>query len=59
VTILIVDRRAGDMSNCRQRWVEYRATRVPSVRGGKDEGLSGSLPEPERNSSPANSMYQA
>ena len=39
--VLMVDQRAGGMSNCRQRRAEYRATGVPSARGGKDVGLSG------------------
>ena len=55
----MVDQSAGVMSSCRQRRAEYRATGLPSARGGKDVGLSGSLPEPERSGSPANGMYQA
>jgi hypothetical protein len=38
--------RVGEMSNCRQRSAKYKATGVPSARGGKDVELSGSLPEP-------------
>jgi hypothetical protein len=59
MTVLMVDQRAGEMSSCRQRSTEYRATGVLSARGGKDAGLSGSLPDPERSDSPANGMYQA
>jgi hypothetical protein len=58
VTVLIVDQRVGEISSCKQRRAEYRATGVPSARGGNDVGLSGSLPEPERSGSPANGMYQ-
>jgi hypothetical protein len=55
VTILMVDQRVGEMSNCRQRRVEYRATGVPSARGGIGVGLSDSFPEePDRSGSPAN-----
>ena len=59
VTVLMVDQSAGVMSSCRQRRAEYRATGLPSARGGKYVGLSGSLPEPARSGSPANGMYQA
>jgi hypothetical protein len=31
VTVLMVDQRVGEMSSCRQRRVEYRATGVPSA----------------------------
>jgi hypothetical protein len=55
----MVDQRAGKMSNYRQRRAEYRATGVPSARGGEYIGLSRSLPELERSGSPANGMYQA
>jgi hypothetical protein len=48
VTVLMVAYRVGDISSCRHRRTEYRATGVPSSRGGKVVGLSGSLPEPER-----------
>ncbi len=44
------------MSDWRQRRAEYRATGVPSARGGRDVGLSGSLPESERSGSPANGV---
>jgi hypothetical protein len=50
------EQRAGEISNCRQRSAESRATGVPSARGGKYVGLSASLPEPERSGSPANGM---
>jgi hypothetical protein len=43
------DQRVGEMSSCRERRVEYRATGVPSARV---VGLSGSFPEPERSSAP-------
>ena len=36
VTVLMVDQSAGVMSSCRQRRAEYRATGLPSARGGKD-----------------------
>jgi hypothetical protein len=49
VTVLMVDQRVGEMSSCRERRVEYRATGVPSARV---VGLSGSFPEPERSSAP-------
>ncbi len=58
VTVLMVDQRVGEMSSCRQRRAEYRATGVPSARGGNELGLSGSFPEPESSGSPANGMYQ-
>jgi hypothetical protein len=58
VTVLMVDQRVGEMSSCRQRRSEYRATGVPSARGGKEVGLSGSFPEPEQSGSPANGMFQ-
>jgi hypothetical protein len=58
VTVLMVDQRVGEMSSCRQRRAEYRATGVPSARGGNEVGLSGSFPEPESSGSPANGMYQ-
>jgi hypothetical protein len=58
VTILMVDQRVGEVSSCRQRRAQYRAVGVPSTRGGNLVRLSGSFPEPERNGSPANSMYQ-
>jgi hypothetical protein len=58
VTVLMVDQRVGEMSSRRQRRAEYRATGVPSARGGNEVGLSGSFPEPERSGSPANGMYQ-
>ena len=58
VTVLMVDQRVGEMSSCRQRRAEYRATGVPSARGGNDVGLSGSFPESESSGSPANGMYQ-
>jgi hypothetical protein len=58
VTDLMVDQRVGEMISCRQRRAEYRATGVPSARGGNAGGLSGSLPDPERSGEPAKSMYQ-
>jgi hypothetical protein len=59
VTVLMVDQRVGEMSSCRQRRAEYRATGAPSARGGKEVGLYGtSFPEPERSGSPANGVYQ-
>jgi hypothetical protein len=55
----MVDQRVGEMISCRQRRAEYRATGVPSTRGGNEVGLSGSFSEPERSVSPANgNMYQ-
>jgi hypothetical protein len=54
VTVLMVDQRVGEISSCRQRRVEYMG--LPSVRGGKDVGLSRSLPEPEISGSPGNGM---
>jgi hypothetical protein len=58
VTVLIVDQRVGGISSWRQRRAEYRATGVPSARGGNDVGFSGSFPELERSGSPANCRYQ-
>ena len=58
VTVLMVDQRVGEMSSCRQRRAEYRATGVSSARGGNEVGLSGSFPEPESSGSPANGRYQ-
>jgi hypothetical protein len=39
VTLLMVDRES-EMSSCRQRRAEYRATGVPSARGGEEVGPS-------------------
>jgi hypothetical protein len=36
VTVLMIDQRFGEMSSCRQRRAEYRATGVPTARGGND-----------------------
>jgi hypothetical protein len=36
---LMVDQRVGEMSSCRQRRAEYRATGVPSARGGNAAGM--------------------
>ena len=58
VTVLMVNQSAGEMSNCRQRSAKYKATGVPSARGGNAVELSGSFSEPERSSTPANGMYQ-
>jgi hypothetical protein len=57
VTVLLVDQRVGEMNSCRQRRVDYRATGVPSARGGNEVGLSGSFPESEISGSHANSVY--
>jgi hypothetical protein len=56
LTVLMVDQRVGEMSSWRQRRAEYRATGVPSARGGMLWDLR--QPEPERSGSPANGMYQ-
>jgi hypothetical protein len=53
-TVLMVDQRVGEMSSCGQRRAEYRATGVPSARGGNAMGHSGSFPQPERSGEPAN-----
>jgi hypothetical protein len=58
VTVLMVAHGVVEISSCRHRRAEYRATEVPSARGGKDVGLSGSLPEPERSGWPAKGVYQ-
>jgi hypothetical protein len=54
----MVDQNVGDMSSYRRPRAVFRATGVPSARGGKEVGLYGSFPEPERSGSPANGMYQ-
>jgi hypothetical protein len=38
LTVLMVDQRVGEMSSWRQRRGEYRATGVPSARGGNAVG---------------------
>jgi hypothetical protein len=49
VSILLFDQRVGEMSSRKQRRAEQMATGMPSARcGGKEVGLSGRFPEPER-----------